>query len=127
MQNCNIQITTFTQGTHSRVCVNGKLQHTSKGFIASYVQDGDAVTVQAEPNFFDMTRKGETELHAHFEKGVQSAFVIGFEGSEGKIPVFTNDYRFTQKGGYFITLDYLLGNEQRFRLKISILSISEEK
>lgn len=127
MQPCNVQITTRTKGTSSRVNAIGKLQAEKDGFTAFYEQDGDEVFIQVKPDSLFMSRKGETVLNAHFIKGARSAMRVGFQNSEGEIPVFTTDYSVCKaNGGYSIVLGYELG-EQRFDLKISVLIISEEK
>ena len=105
----------------------GKLQFTAEGFTVCYEQDGDEVTLQANSNSLQMSRKGETVLSTHFIKGEQTAMRVGFQNSEGEIPVSTTDYSVCKtNGGYSIVLGYKLG-EQRFDLKISVVIISEEK
>lgn len=109
------------------MCVSGKLLSAAEGFTVCYEQDGDEVSLQANSNSLLMSRKGETVLNAHFIKGARSVMHVGFQNSEGEIPVSTTDYSVCKtNGGYSIVLGYELG-EQRFDLKISVLSISEEK
>ncbi|MGN1078173.1 MAG: DUF1934 family protein [Candidatus Gallimonas sp.] len=131
MFDCSVEIVTRTEGDTGVFRAPGRLSRTADGFSVRYRDDSDEVYLFAHTDRFTMERRGECALACTFRKGVPGRMVFRLAGKETALPVNATAY-FLRKSdeGYSVVLGYELGDSaflQKFRLKITVKIISEEK
>ncbi len=131
MDACSVEIVTRSEGAVSCFSARGKVERADGCFLVSYIQDGDAVALDARERSLLMQRTGDCSLRVEFLLGRRSVMTVSGGALLGEIPVITSVYSFRRtEDGFFCRLNYELlfpADSQKFFLEISVQIISEEK
>lgn len=128
MSICVVEIITRTEGNVSRFrAENAAITKEDGGFRICYTEEGDAVTLCAKEDSFQMERKGSVSLSMRFVLREFTSLSIKEGADGGEISLYTAEYSFIRKErGFHVRLSYdLLFSAERQHFYVTIRS--EEK
>ena len=122
MQQCNLTITTETDGKESTIRYEGEMQLASTSAELCYCEENASIRMRLNDEEALIVREGEYTLFLPLKTGEKSIGQLGISGSEGNIEIFTRKILYSiNKDSAMLMLHYdlIFGSEkQRMKLRI---------